>query len=243
MEAGGTIARGVGLVVAAGGYGLRLGSEGPKQYVSLAGVPMLRRTLIALDSCPVIDAVVVVVNPEDVDFCRDEIVGGGLRSVVTVVGGGTERALSVRNGLLVLSEACECEFLGTHDGARPLVECSDIVAAVDHLTADGTLDGAVLARPAVDTVKIVDQDGVVVQTPERRRVWLAQTPQIFRREALLAAYRQDDGALARSTDDCSLVESSGGRVAVVSGSPENLKVTTPLDLRLAESILADREGR
>jgi 2-C-methyl-D-erythritol 4-phosphate cytidylyltransferase len=219
-----------------------LGADGPKQYLALRGIPMLQRTLAALDSCDVVDALVVVVNPEDVDFCRREIVGGRFGKVIRVVGGGAERALSVRNGLEALAEESSAGFLGTHDGARPLVSCAMIRALIDQMAMDDTLDGAILAEAASDTTKLVDAEGVVVETPDRRRVWRAQTPQIFRRERLLAAYGRNDAVLGGATDDASLVEAGGGRVAVVAGSSENLKVTTPLDLRLAELILAEREG-
>ena len=127
-----------------------------------------------------------------------------------------------------------------HDGARPLVACADVERVVARLDADPTLQGALLGLRSTDTVKLVDDDGLIVETPSRRRVWRAQTPQIFRWEALLAAYAQPDDVLLAATDDASLVERLGGRVAVVEGSPENLKITDALDLRVAEHLLAER---
>jgi 2-C-methyl-D-erythritol 4-phosphate cytidylyltransferase len=231
---------GLGLVVTAGGYGLRLGADGPKQYVPLLGIPMVQRTIAALDACAAVTALVVVVNPEDVDYCAAEIVGERFDKVVAVVAGGRERALSVRNGLARLAEEPGVRYAGVHDGARPLVMCADVDRLVARLDADPTLEGALLGLPSADTVKLVDDDGRIAETPSRRRVWRAQTPQIFRWEAVRAAYGQPDDVLLAATDDSSLVERLGGRVAVVEGSPENLKITDGLDLRMAELLLAER---
>ncbi len=228
------------LVVAAAGYGTRLDSGLPKQYVPLLGIPMLQRTLSVLSSCPEVDALVVVVNPQDTEYCLNEIAMERIGKVVQVTGGGEERAFSVRNGLSALAEAGSWDLVGVHDGARPLVTCDAIERALAALAADPHLDGAVLAVPSTDTVKIVDEDGIIVGTPSRRGLWRAQTPQIFRWQMLMDAYAVSDEALAGATDDAALVEARGGRVAVVEGSPENFKVTDRVDLRVAEQILAER---
>jgi 2-C-methyl-D-erythritol 4-phosphate cytidylyltransferase len=147
----------------------------------------------------------------------------------------------VRNGLDALAEAGTWEFVGVHDGARPLVTCGDITRTVEALAADERLAGAVLGVPTSDTVKVVDEEGLVVATPERRALWHAQTPQIFRWDALMEAYAHTpEDTLLRSTDDASLVETRGGRVIMVKGSSENFKVTDRVDLRHAEQILAER---
>jgi 2-C-methyl-D-erythritol 4-phosphate cytidylyltransferase len=228
------------LVVAAAGYGTRLDSGLPKQYVPLLGIPVLQRTLSALSSCPEVDALAVVVNYQDVDYCTNEIALEGIGKVVAVTPGGDERALSVKNGLRALAEAGSWDLVGVHDGARPLVTCDAIARAVSALAADATLDGAVPAVPSIDTVKIVDDDGLIRSTPDRRSLRRAQTPQVFRRQVLMEAYSVPDEELADATDDAALVESRGGRVVVVQGSPENFKITDRVDLRLAEQILAER---
>jgi 2-C-methyl-D-erythritol 4-phosphate cytidylyltransferase len=231
----------LGLVVTAGGYGVRLGLGAPKQYALILGIPMVQRTLAALDACAAVDALVLVVNEEDVGYCAAEIVAERFEKVVDVVGGGSERSLSVRNGLMALLAARPAlDLVGVHDGARPLVTCKEVHDLRDRLAADRELSGALVAQPSADTLKLVDTAGLVIETPPRALLWRAQTPQIFRRAALIAAYEQDESLLVRATDDAWLVERKGGRVAVVEGSPENLKVTTPLDLRLAEQILAER---
>lgn len=228
------------LVVAAAGYGTRLDSGLPKQYVPLLGIPMLQRTLSALGACPQVDALAVVVNHLDVEYCEREIAFEGLQKVVNVSAGGDERALSVRNGLRALAELGTWDLVGVHDGARPLVTCAEIDRTVMALAADPTLDGAVLAIPSTDTVKIVDEARIIAETPRRQSLWRAQTPQIFRWKVLMEAYDQPEEVLLASTDDASLVEARGGRVAVVEGSPENFKVTDKVDLRHAEYILAER---
>lgn len=228
------------LVVAAAGYGTRLDPGLPKQYVPLLGIPVLQRTLSALSACTEVDALGVVVNSQDVDYCTNEIVMEQIGRVVAVTAGGQERPLSVKNGLSALAEVGSWDLVGVHDGARPLVTCDAIARAVSALESDPRLDGAILAVPSIDTVKIVDDDGLVVSTPERRSLWHAQTPQIFRWQVLMDAYAASDEELADVTDDAALVESRGGRVAVVQGSTENFKITDRVDLRLAEQILAER---
>ena len=228
------------LVVASAGYGTRLQSDLPKQYVPLLGIPMLQRTLQALSTCPVVDALAVVVNYEDVDYCNGEIEHEHIENVAKVVAGGAERALSVRNGLLALAELGTWDLVGVHDGARPLIECAEIGAVVDALASESSLDGAVLAIPSTDTVKIVDGEGLIKDTPVRRHLWRAQTPQIFRWRVLTDAYGQPEEALLGATDDASLVEARGGKLTVVQGSPENFKITDRVDLRHAEQILAER---
>jgi 2-C-methyl-D-erythritol 4-phosphate cytidylyltransferase len=228
------------LVVAAAGQGARFESRLPKQYVPLLGIPMLQRTLGALSACEQVDALAVVVNQEEVEHCRREIAGEQIGKVVAVVAGGAERALSVRSGLWALAEAGSWQLVGVHDGARPLVTCEEVGRAVDALAGEATLDGVVLAIPSNDTVKTVDADGVITGTPDRRLLWRAQTPQVFRWEVLTKAYGQPDEVLLAATDDASLVENMGGRVKVVLGSPDNLKITDRDDLRYAEHILAER---
>jgi 2-C-methyl-D-erythritol 4-phosphate cytidylyltransferase len=229
------------LVVAGAGYGTRLDLGGPKQYVSLLGIPMLQRTLNTLATCSAVDALLVVVNEPDIEYCETELVQERIGKVVKVTAGGEERALSVRNGLQALAEAGTWDLVGVHDGARPLVTCEDITRAVEALAADESLAGVVLGVPSSDTVKIVDETGAVVTTLDRRTVWRAQTPQIFRWDVLMDAYAgMSDEGLVRSTDDASLVEARGGRVLMVPGSPENFKVTDRVDLKHAEQILAER---
>jgi 2-C-methyl-D-erythritol 4-phosphate cytidylyltransferase len=228
------------LVVAAAGQGVRFESKAPKQFVPLLGIPMLERTLRTLDACDRVDALAIVVNSCDLEYCRRAIGSGEIAKVVAITAGGDNRSLSVRNGLRALVGAGSWDLVGIHDGARPLVTCGDVGRAVDTLVADAALDGVVLAVPSTDTIKTVNDDGFITSTPDRRYLWRAQTPQVFRWPVLQDAYEQPEEVLLRATDDASLVEQVGGRLKVVAGSAENLKVTEPSDLWRAEQILAAR---
>jgi 2-C-methyl-D-erythritol 4-phosphate cytidylyltransferase len=208
----------VALVVAAG-RGERLGADGPKAFVVLAGRPMLEWSLDALRAASV--AQVVVALPEGFE-APEGCVG---------VRGGAERSHSVRNALAAADPSCDRVLV--HDAARPLRSpqtVRDVVAALDHSEA------AIAACRVVDTVK--EGEAHVERTLDRSRLWAVQTPQGFRREVLAAALDQPDEVLAAATDDASLVEARGGRVALVPSPRTNFKVTTPEDLRLAESLLS-----
>ena len=230
------------MVVTAAGKGSRFGSELPKQYLSLGGVPILQRTLAALDLCDEIEGLMVVVEPDQIQHCRENVVSDRFSKVLDVVGGGAERALSVREGLRALGAIGTWDLVGVHDGARPLVTCAEVSSAVAALKTDPSLAGAVVALPSADTMKVVDSEGNVAGTPRRDTLWRAQTPQIFRWQALVSAYDRSEEDLIASTDDSALVEMTGAKVKVVEGSPQNLKITAPSDLVYAEGIIAEREG-
>jgi 2-C-methyl-D-erythritol 4-phosphate cytidylyltransferase len=214
----------VALIVAAGS-GERLGADRAKAFVVVAGRPMVRWSLDALAVVPTVDAVVVAVPPG--------LEGADLPGASIVVAGGATRSESVRAALAAAPPADE---VIVHDAARPLAPPDLFVRVLEELAATGT-DAAVAAVPVTDTIKRADSDGAVSETLDRRTLWAAQTPQAFRREALERALDVPDEVLAEATDDAWLVERAGGRVRLVESPPENLKVTTPLDLRVAEAIL------
>jgi 2-C-methyl-D-erythritol 4-phosphate cytidylyltransferase len=215
----------VALVVAAG-LGERLGSEGPKAFVILAGRPMLEWSVAALRECGAIEQIVVAL-PERAR-APEGCVG---------VRGGAVRSASVRAALA--ATAPDGDPVLVHDAARPLVTPALIERVLAGL--DG-VDAAVAAAPVADTVKETGADGIVERTLDRGRLWAIQTPQAFRRAALASALEVDDDVLAAATDDAWLVERAGGRVRVVDAPRENLKVTTAVDLRVAEGLLAQRHG-
>jgi 2-C-methyl-D-erythritol 4-phosphate cytidylyltransferase len=212
----------VALLVAAG-RGERLGASGPKAFVVLAGRPLLEWSLEALRAAPSVTSVVVAVPP------GVEYPGG--------VAGGASRSESVRNALAA-APASEDVVL-VHDAARALTSVALIEACIAGLEG---FDAVVAAAPVTDTIKVAGTDGVVSATLDRRALWAVQTPQVFRRSVLERALAQPAEVLAAATDDAGLVESLGGRVGVVAAPRENLKVTTPLDLRVAELLLAERAG-
>lgn len=216
------MARCVALVVAAG-RGRRFGGDLPKQYIDLAGRPVLRHSLATFAAHPLIDAVRVVIHPDDRPLYDDAAAGLGLLEPVT---GGAQRQDSVRLGLLSLADL-QPDVVLIHDGARPFVDAgviSRVVAALDHHP------GAVPALPVSDTLKR-GADGVVAGTVDRSSLWRAQTPQGFRYEAILAAH--DAVAGQELTDDAAVAEQAGLAVALVAGSEDNVKVTTAADIERA----------
>jgi len=221
-----------GLIVAAG-KGERLPGSRAKQYLPLAGRPMLCRTLAVFAACALIDDLVLVVPQKDFDYCREAV----LSRVTTVkrirlAAGGDRRQDSVAAGLREVPDDRE-RIVVIHDGVRPFVSSAMISACVEGLRQ---ADGCITAVPANDTVKTVDRRGRITGTLDRETVWLAQTPQAFRYDVLLAAHRRAIEEQWQVTDDAALVERAGGTVRVVTGSVRNIKVTTPEDLLLAEAI-------
>jgi 2-C-methyl-D-erythritol 4-phosphate cytidylyltransferase len=209
----------VALLVAAG-RGERLGASGPKAFVMLGRRPLLEWSLEALRAAPSVSGVVVAVPP-------------GV-SYPGAVAGGASRSESVRNALAASGDD---DVVLVHDAARPLLTVELVEACVAGLEG---FDAVVAAAPVTDTVKEAGADHVVRRTLDRSSLWAVQTPQVFRRPVLEQALAQPADVLAAATDDAGLVEALGGRVGVVAAPRENLKVTTPLDLRVAELLLSER---
>jgi len=223
-------------IVPAAGGGSRMAAGVPKQYLLLAGVPLLVHTLKALRVAGCVDSLILVVPPGDEERCRREIVNPFGLLVDALVPGGADRQASVYAGLL--QSRPETDLFLVHDGARPFVAPAVVRASVAAAAESG---GAVVATPVTDTIKVANREGQLVETLDRGQLWAAQTPQVFRaalfREAHLRAIQ--DGF--RATDDSALVERLGHPVRLVAGSRENLKITTTADLLLAEQILCERK--
>ncbi len=210
----------------------------PKPFLELGGRPVLLWALETLLAPEYTAALVVVLPPGRAERSPDWLTARDPR--IRVVSGGATRTESVARGLDALPE--DVDVICVHDGARPFVDSETLARLVETAT---TGVGAVVGYPAVDTIKDVSDDGVVQGTPDRARLWQVQTPQVFPAALLRAAYateqdhpRRGSGAVA--WDDAQLVERAGGTVRVIRGSPDNLKVTYPRDLMLAEAILAGR---
>jgi 2-C-methyl-D-erythritol 4-phosphate cytidylyltransferase len=222
-------------IVPAAGGGTRLAEALPKQYLLLAGIPLLTRTLQALRASGRVESLILVVPPGHEARCRAEILEPFGLHADAVVPGGADRQASVFAGLSRVPDGTDLVLI--HDGARPFITAGVIQAAVSAASEAGA---AVVAVLVTDTIKMAGPDGSVKETPERGRLWAAQTPQVFRpallREAHLRALQ--DGF--RSTDDSALVERLGHPVRLVPGSPENLKITTTADLALADHLLRAR---
>lgn len=228
-------------LVPAAGRGARFGTAVAKQYALLRGAPLLVHTLRALLVERRLARVWLVLAPEDEDYARS-----GARAQVEALGtrvavlrcGGETRALSVANALAALAARedgpAARDWMLVHDAARPCLPADALARLIDRVLADG--EGGLLALPVADTVKRADANDRVESTQPRERLWTAQTPQMFRREALARALVAAGPAV---TDEAQAMEACGAHPLLVRGDPANLKVTWPADLALAERFLED----
>ena len=218
----------------AAGSGRRFGGEVPKQYLHVAGKPLIAHALDALSAHPRIDGVVVALAVDDPHWPGWTSLHG--KPVIACAGGG-ERADSVLAALRALPEGvAEDELLLVHDAARPNLRGDDIGRLIDAATA--CADGAILAAPVRDTLKRAGDDACIASTEPRDRLWRALTPQAFRRDLLRRALESAQADAIVATDEAMAVERLGLHPALVEGREDNLKVTTPADLTLAEFLLA-----
>ena len=224
-----------GAVIVAAGSASRMGGI-DKVMAPLGGTPMVARTVAAFQNCDAIAEIVIVTRP---DLIRPiSVLCAGMDKVRAVVAGGSSRQESVWLGLNALSEGIQLAAI--HDGARPLV--SNLV--IDRtVRAANSYGAAAPAVPVKDTIKTVAEDGAVTGTPDRSTLRAVQTPQVFEADLLKAALQSALENEVPVTDDCSAVERLGKVVYLIDGDEENLKITTPVDLVIAEAILAEREGR
>lgn len=229
----------VAAIIVGGGSGERFGRAGGKQFAPLAGSTVLAHTIAAFDACASIDEIVVVTHPDTVAECAE--LADPFVKVAAIVAGGDTRQDSVASGLAAVSP--EAEFVVIHDGARPLVLPETIAGVVEALRSSGD-DGVILGHPSFDTVKRVDASHRVTATEDRDSLWLAQTPQAFRAAALRSAYTAaaESSDSRQATDDAALVERTGGTVRVLLGPRDNLKITVPEDLAVAEQVLLLRRS-
>ena len=227
----------ISALIVAAGQGLRMGKDRRKQFLSLAGRPILTHTMQVFDRHRLIEQMVVVVPASELKFCETEIVATtGLKKRVALVAGGTRRQDSVFNGLQWLGAGEGIVLI--HDGVRPLVTGALIEACVQGARQWGACIPAV---QAVDTPKQIDTGGIIKRTIPRETLRMAQTPQAFRLSLIHRAHAEAQRNGYEATDDASLVESSGGAVHVIPGLAENIKITTPDDLAVAETLLRLRE--
>lgn len=224
-------------LVPAAGMGKRMGAAINKQYLKLAGKPIVAHTLEIFQHCQAIHGIILVTPEEEIPYCRTEVVEKyNLSKVLTIVPGGSERQHSVLNGLIALQNfAAHDDIVLIHDGVRPFID-DQIIEQSINVAATGV--GALVAVQTKDTIKIV-QEGTVVGTPERSGLWQAQTPQAFRFSQILHAHSLAAQDAFLGTDDSSLLERCGGTVRIVTGSYRNIKITTPEDLVLAEAFLKE----
>ena len=225
------------LIVAAG-QGKRMGTKLPKQYVKLAGEPILSHTLKGFDACASITRIFLVVPASDALYCQNEIVGpAALTKEVTLVAGGERRQDSVLNGLYAM-DASEGIVL-IHDGVRPFIS-NDLIEAC--IAGARKFGACIPAIPVFDTLKRSDTENRIDATVPRDGLYMAQTPQTFRIPLIIKAHAEALQNGWEATDDASLVEKMGEPVHMVQGVRENLKITTPEDLAWAEAFLKNRKS-
>ena len=225
-------------LIPASGLGRRLNSQSGKAFALIAGEPLISYTLRAFQDSPQVDEIVLVVRPDELSVTRDLVESRGFSKVKSITPGGEVRQDSVRNGLTEIS--ADSDIVAIHDGARPLITRETIASTIEAARADGA---AIAAVPVIDTIKS-SLDGLFVNsTLDRETLYAVQTPQTFRRSIITEAYDRACADRFYGTDDACLVERLGVPVRIVRGSYENIKVTTPTDLRIAEALLAPSPHR
>jgi 2-C-methyl-D-erythritol 4-phosphate cytidylyltransferase len=223
----------VGAIITAAGNSQRMGGI-DKIFTLLGGKPLIARTVGVFQQCEVIDQIIIVLNQQNLERGKQLVADQGWNKVSDICPGGERRQDSVVSGLNHLKD---CHWVIIHDGARPLVTEKLIRSGLAEAEDSG---GAIAAVPVNDTIKMVDSDRFVIGTPPRQNLSAVQTPQVFRFEIIDTAYRQ---AQAEVTDDATLVEQNGHKVKLYTGSYDNIKVTTPADLALAEILWQNNQSR
>ena len=225
-----------GIIVAAGNS-TRMALGFSKQFVPLCGVPAIERTLAAFDATDLIQTIIIVCRNEDISDMENCIKKYDNKKVIAIVPGGNTRQQSVVAGIAAVPP--DCTYFAIHDGARALITPAEIHSSVE----DGFQHGAsALAVPVKDTIKLADENGFVVSTPNRSLLWSVQTPQVFERGIYQEALSQAQKEGVDYTDDCQLVEHKGIKVHLCRGEYTNLKLTTADDICIAEMIIKNREG-
>ncbi len=226
------------VVIVAAGKGKRMGKDYNKQYIPLAGKPIIAHTIEIFEKTDLIGEIILVVGRGEIDSVkRDIIYKYNFGKVVKIVEGGAERQDSVYNGLKAVN--ANCDIVLVHDGARPFVTGRIIEKSIETAKDVGACAVAVRVK---DTIKVVKENMEVDYTPNRDMLWAVQTPQAFRYGLLLKAYEKLQADNIKITDDAMLMENSGHTVKIIEGSYENIKITTPEDLILAEGIFKKREN-
>ena len=220
-------------IIAAAGSGSRMASERPKQFLELAGKPIIFHTLKPFEESESINEIIVVLPAEETAGFLSMSGKLGLRKLARVISGGLTRADSVKRGLQAIRSAT-AEIVAVHDGVRPFVTVDEIEKTIAKAKSIGA---AILVAPATDTIKEVSETGDVLSTLDRKQLRHALTPQCFHFDLLRRAFERVDVEDSSITDESYLIERLGERVAIVEGSPKNMKITTKADLLLAEAYL------
>jgi 2-C-methyl-D-erythritol 4-phosphate cytidylyltransferase len=225
-------------IILAGGTGKRMGTSTNKQFLILDNKPIIVRTLQVFEECRQVDGIYLVVNHRDLSLIQEEILEPyKFNKIMKLVVGGRLRQDSVKNGLEAIEPPCDIVII--HDGARPFVSPAFIDKSISLMEM---FDAIIPALPVKDTIKVVSKEGFVTKTLERDSLWAVQTPQTFKYETVLKAYREGASKKLYGYDDATFLEHVGKRVKVVEGSPYNIKITTPEDLHIAKGMLSQLKG-
>ncbi|MBU0995572.1 MAG: 2-C-methyl-D-erythritol 4-phosphate cytidylyltransferase [Proteobacteria bacterium] len=219
-------------IIAAGGKGVRMNADIRKQYLVLDHIPILTRSVFPFDMCTLIDRIIITVPEEDLNYCRHNIIAPySFSKKIEIVKGGSERQESVFEGL---KAAASSDIVVIHDGVRPFVTPDMIETCIRET---GRYGAAIFAMPAFDTLKQANGKNQIIGTIDRKRIWMAQTPQCFDYQLIMEAHKTAKKNGIIGTDDASLVEKIGRQVFIVEGTRYNMKITTPEDLTLARAVL------
>lgn len=223
----------VSAIIVSAGNSSRMGGVN-KQFLNICGIPVIAHSIKAFQDCTFIDEIVIVTRDIDIDEVNEVVKDYSFSKVVAVVVGGETRQLSVLNGIKAVSN--DAEYIAIHDGARPLVTQKVIV---DTLNCAIEFNAATTGVKVIDTIKIVDENENIIDTPNRAFLRAVQTPQIFNKELYLNAVNNVPNS-KDFTDDCKLIEAFGHKVKIVDGDYENIKITTPSDIEIATYYLSKR---
>jgi 2-C-methyl-D-erythritol 4-phosphate cytidylyltransferase len=222
----------VSAIIVAAGKGVRMKGTMRKQYLDLSGRPVLAHSIMAFDSCRLVEEIFLVVPKEDVEYCQNKILSPlDLKNQINLVRGGTKRQDSVYIGLQAITKNTETVVI--HDGVRPFIQPDDLMKCIQGSKDFGA---CILGIPASDTLKRVDESEIIESTLPRENIWLAQTPQAFQYDLILKAHEtaRRDGYIG--TDDASLVERLGEDVKIINGGKFNIKITTKEDFNVAKAM-------
>lgn len=222
-------------IVLSAGRGSRMKSDIQKQYLNVAGKPVIYYSLKQFEDFPEIDEVILITGEAELEYCREQIVEKyGLKKVKKIVPGGKERYHSVYQGLCAVEK---CDYVFIHDGARPFLDGTILKRVMEAVREN---DACVVGMPVKDTIKIADETQFANTTPDRSRVWMIQTPQVFYYPLIKKAHDQlMQQEVSGITDDAMVLERmTGKQVKLVEGSYRNIKITTPEDLLIAEAFLS-----
>jgi 2-C-methyl-D-erythritol 4-phosphate cytidylyltransferase len=228
----------VSAIIVAAGKGIRMNDPTRKQYLDLAGRPILAHSVIAFDACDMIDKIFLVIPKEDMEYCRKNILPLlELKNGLNLVPGGEQRQNSVYNGLQAMDK--KTETVVVHDGVRPFIQSDKLESCILGARKFGA---CILGIPAGDTIKCVGKSGFIEETLARDNIWLAQTPQAFKYELIKRAHETAGRDGYTGSDDASLVERLGIDVRIINGSKDNIKITVREDLVVARAMLGAITG-